>query len=107
MKKTPKFKIRNKSHFVLVAPNGKVILTSETYKTIDSVRRGIRAVKKVAKNSDNYKKLVAKDGSPYFVLMAKNNRVVGTSEMYNTRFSRWIGIQSVIRNASKAQIVYV
>ena len=107
MKKASKFKIRNKSHFVLVAPNGKVILTSETYKTFDSVKRGIRAVKKNAKNPDNYKKLIAKDGSFYFVLMARNNKVVGTSEMYKTRLGRWIGIQSVIRNASNASAVSI
>ena len=76
MRKAPKFKIRNKSHFVLVAPNGKVILTSETYKTLDSMKRGIRAVMKHSINSYNYNKLVAKDGSHYFVLKARNNKVV-------------------------------
>ena len=107
MGRKPKFRIRNKSHFVLVAPNGKVILTSEMYKQVDSVRRGIRAVKRNSKNPDNFKKMVAQDGSFYFVLIAGNNKVVGVSEMYKTRLGRWFGIQSVIRNASKAPIVYV
>jgi uncharacterized protein YegP (UPF0339 family) len=105
MMRKPKFEIRDNNYFVLVAPNGKVILVSEIYNSLQAVRRGIRSVKKNAYHDYAYKKLVAIDTSYYFTVRARNNKVVGVSEMYKTRAGRWFGIRSVMRNAPKATIV--
>jgi uncharacterized protein YegP (UPF0339 family) len=101
----PKFEIRDKKYFVLVAPNGKIILVSEMYGSVQAIKRGIRSVKKHAFEDSAYNRIRAIDDSYYFTLVAKNNKVIGASEMYKTRLGRWFGIQSVKRNARKAPII--
>lgn len=50
MRKKPKYLIKESAdgqfYFVLVAPNGKVILTSEMYKTKQGCHVGIKSIRK-------------------------------------------------------------
>ena len=90
------------NHFNLLAPNGKVILTSETYETMQGLLGGVRSVRKNAGEDSGYKLLTATDDRYYFNLQARNNKIIGTSQMYKYKFTRWIGIMSVKRNGWKA-----
>jgi uncharacterized protein len=62
-------------------------------------------VRKHALAEANFDKKVAKDGSPYFSLMAKNGESIGKSEMYKSASSRDNGIRSVMTNAPSAAVV--
>lgn len=109
MKRTPKFEIKNtvndEFYFVLLATNGKVILTSETYKTRDGARNGIASVRLNSKRKGAFTKLRDKSGQFRFSLKAQNHKIIGQSEGYKTRLGRWTGIMSVKRNAPKAETI--
>ena len=92
-------------HFVLKAKNGRVILSSEMYNSKRSAKKGIDSVK-VNSIPERFDRRTSEGETPqpYFVLLAKNKKVIGTSEMYNYNDSRENGIQSVIENAPKAEV---
>ena len=90
--------------FNLKAGNGQVILTSEGYSSRDACNNGIESVRRHAKSITHFDKKTAKDGSPYFALMASNGQSIGKSEMYRSIASRDKGIDSVMRNAGTAKI---
>ena len=90
--------------FYLKAGNCLVILTSEGYSSRDACNNGIDSVRRHAKAVANFDKKTAKDGSPYFALMASNGQSIGKSEMYRSTASRDKGIDSVMRNAGSAKI---
>ena len=46
----------------------------------------------------------SKSGQPYFVLKARNNQIIGMSQMYKRRAGCNKGIKSVIKNAPEAEI---
>ena len=46
----------------------------------------------------------AKDGQYYFTLIAPNNEIIATSEMYTTKQSCQNGIESVKENAPTARV---
>jgi uncharacterized protein YegP (UPF0339 family) len=46
----------------------------------------------------------ARDGQYYFTLIAPNNEIIATSEMYTTKQNCQNGIDSVKRNASTARV---
>jgi uncharacterized protein len=90
--------------FNLKAGNGQVILTSEGYSSLQGCENGIESVRKHAPSESNFEKKTAKDGSPYFSLMASNGQSIGKSEMYKSASSRDNGIKSVMINAPGAPI---
>ncbi len=90
--------------FNLKAANGQVILTSEGYSALPGCENGIESVRKHALSEANFDKKIAKDGSPYFSLMAKNGESIGKSEMYKSAASRDNGIRSVMTNAPEAKV---
>lgn len=90
--------------FNLKASNGETILTSEMYKSKGSAMNGIKSVKANAKDAANFKTLTAKNGEPYFVLRAGNNRVIGKSEMYSSPKALENGVDSVKKNAPDAAV---
>lgn len=104
-----KFEIRTavngQKYFVLKSPNGKIILTSETYKTRDGLNNGIISVRINSRNYKSFIEHLKSDGNYYFVLRAKNNKIVGISEGYKTKLGRLIGILSVMKNAQHAVLV--
>lgn len=86
--------------FVLKAGNGETILTSELYKSKDSVENGIASVQNNCASNERYEKKVAANGKFFFNLKAANHQVIGTSQMYATEPSREDGIASVKANGT-------
>ena len=91
--------------FNLKATNGQVILTSQGYASKASCMNGIESVKKNAQNEAQFDKKVAKNGKPYFNLMATNGQVIGASQMYASERTMLAGIASVMRNAPEAEVI--
>lgn len=104
-----KFEIKQSSDgqymFNLKAPNGEVILTSETYHQKRSAEQGVASVKANAGEDSRFQRKTAKDGSPYFVLKAANGEVIGKSEMYSSKSAMEKGIASVAKSSAAAAIV--
>ena len=90
--------------FNLLASNGQVILTSETYDSRAGALQGIESVKKHAPNDTRYGRLCARNGAPYFTLKAGNGQVIGQSQMYADAGGRDNGIRSVMENAPGAAL---
>ncbi|HWQ91707.1 MAG TPA: YegP family protein [Clostridia bacterium] len=89
--------------FNLVADNGEIILTSETYTTKASAQGGISAVKANAPLDHRYDR--RSSGTQfYFVLRGGNYEVLGTSERYTTQQARETGIAAVKREAPSATV---
>lgn len=109
MFRTPEFEIKrskdDQEYFVLRARNGKIILVSEMYKSRASVYKGIESVRVNSKRKGAFVKTQDKTGEYRFTLRAANNKVVGQSQGYNSRWGRLIGIASVKLNAPRAVIV--
>lgn len=84
--------------FNLRAGNHQVILSSQRYASKASAQQGIESVRKNAADDARYRRLMAKDGSAYFTLVAANGEIIGTSEMYTTTAARDKGIESVKTN---------
>jgi uncharacterized protein len=82
--------------FNLKAGNHEVILTSKVYKTRQDALHDIEAVRRNSLIAARFERNVAKDNSPYFVLLADNGQTLGRSEMYSTRAAMENGIQSVM-----------
>ncbi len=107
--------------FDLVAGNGEVIATSQTYKSIDTAKVGIASVQKNCsavvedQTAENYaiqkcpKFEVYKDkaGEFRFRLKAANGQVIATGEGYKTKASCLNGVSSIGKNAPDAKIVEV
>ncbi len=99
------FKGQNdKLYFRLKARNGQVILTSQGYSSKAAVKNGIESVQKNCKDSGCFEVKEAKNGKPYFNLLATNKQVIGNSQMYASMSSLRSGIDSVQRVAPKARI---
>ncbi|RWR03648.1 hypothetical protein ED28_01280 [[Pantoea] beijingensis] len=91
-------------YFRLKAGNGEVILSSEGYVSKSGCQNGIDSVKKHAANDNNYHRLEANNGAPYFTLKAANHQVIGQSEMYSSTQARDKGIESVQKNGPTATV---
>jgi uncharacterized protein YegP (UPF0339 family) len=104
--KNPKFEIyttrAGKFRFKLCAVNGQTILTSQSYSSKASAKKGIASVMKNAADEDRFVRAESKDGQFYFNLTAANKQIVGTSERYKTKASCTNGIKAVMRDAPKS-----
>jgi hypothetical protein len=98
---------KNEFRFRLKADNGQTILSSEGYVSRASCLNGIASVKKNAKDP----KRVAKTKTPNklfrFAITAANSEIIGVSQNYKSESGRNNGIDSVARNAVKAEITDV
>lgn len=106
-------------HFNLIATNGQIIGTSETYKSLASCKNGIAAVKRCAEGGIDdttveggekvkHPKFVIKTdkGGKYrFSLKARNGEVILSSQGYASKDTCLNGINSVKKNAPDAPIV--
>ena len=90
--------------FNLQAPNGQVILTSESYASKDGALKGIASVRKSAEKEKNFEVRAGKGGQPYFVLMASNKQVIGQSQKYSESRNVPKGIASVQASAPAARV---
>ena len=104
-----KFEIFNgkdgKIYFNLKARNGQVVLRSQGYANKAGAKNGIDSVRSNCKDDSCYEIKVAKNGKPHFNLLAKNNQVVGSSQMYASRATMRKGMASVRNVAPKATVV--
>lgn len=95
---------KNEFRFRLKADNGQIILSSEGYSTRAACLNGIASVKK---NAIDPKRIV-KSQTPgkmfRFAVVASNKEIIGTSQNYKSESGRNNGIDSVARNAGKAEI---
>jgi uncharacterized protein YegP (UPF0339 family) len=94
-----------KYRFNLRSGNHQVILSSETYDSKAGAENGIESVRKNATDDSQVVRKTAKDGSPYFVIKAKNGETIGKSEMYSSTSGMENGIKSVAANAPSATVV--
>lgn len=103
-----KFEIRKTKSgqykFDLKASNGQVILSSESYRSKASCKKGIHSVMNNASEDKRFDRKTAKNGSPYFNMKARNGQIIGTSEMYSNASGMENGIASVKKNAVDASI---
>jgi uncharacterized protein YegP (UPF0339 family) len=90
--------------FNLVANNGKVVLTSERYKSKASAINGIKSVKKHARSVKNFDRGKTKSGGAKFVLKASNGEPIGRSQTYKGSSGCSGGIASVKRCAPAGKI---
>jgi hypothetical protein len=90
--------------FNLKAGNGQVILTSQMYVDKAGAENGIASVKQHAADEAFFERKTAADGSPYFVLKAANDQIIGKSEMYSSESARDNGIASVRNHAPEAAV---
>ena len=98
-------KARNgKFFFHLLAANGEVILSSQMYSTKATARKGVVSVKANASDVDQYETKKNRKGEHYFILKAKNQKVIGQSEGYSGTTGVKKGIKSVSTNAAKAGV---
>lgn len=104
-----KFVIKNGSnghfYFVLVAKNGQIILSSQSYTSKAGCIKGIESVKANAADVNNYKEQESGNNKYYFNLIAANGEIIGSSETYESKTGRQSGIESVITNAPVASIM--
>jgi len=117
-----KFKIAQTKNggfrFNLVAGNGQVIATSETYSTLDACKGGVESTRKNAgahvedQTKEGFETLthpkfeVYKDkaGEFRFRLKAKNGEIIVTGEGYKAKDSCLNGIESIGKNAPDAEV---
>ena len=97
-------KSRGQFMWNLKAANGKVVLTSERYKTRRAAAAGIASVKKNCRRDACYERKTAKNGKYCFNLLATNGQVIGRSQMYASASGKNNGIRSVMANAPRGSI---
>lgn len=93
----------NEFRFRLKADNGQTILSSEGYATKASCMNGIESVKKNSGEVKRFTKTKTPTNMFRFSLTAANSQIVGTSQNYKSESGRDNGIESVKRNAAKAE----
>ena len=107
-KMEPKFEIfsgkDNRYYFRLSPENGKIVLTSEGYASLSEAKKGVAMVKLNAGISSRFEKRMSQNQQSYFVLLAKNGEIVGTSETYKSSQDRDNGIRAVKTYASEAKV---
>jgi uncharacterized protein YegP (UPF0339 family) len=95
---------KNEFRFRLKADNGQTILSSEGYSSKASCMNGIESVKKNAVDPKRVVKSTTPSKMFRFSITAANREVIGTSQNYKSESGRDNGIESVKKNASKADI---
>ena len=96
--------INEQYYFVLKANNSEIILTSEMYTQIHSLKNWIQSVKENSYYDSQYNRWISSDNKYYFTLDAEIGEVIGVSETYNSIQAMENGIQSVKENAPLASI---
>ena len=95
---------KNEFRFRLKADNGQTILSSESYSSRIACINGINSVKKNAKDPKRVSRSQTPSRMFRFAVTAGNNEIIGISQNYRSETSRDNGIDSVKRNAARAEI---
>lgn len=91
----------------LTAPNNKVILASEGYKTRFGALWGTLSVRKNTIFGKRFEVRKGVNKQWFFTLVAGNGEVIGKSEGYKTIAARKNGVASVLENAPTAATKFV
>jgi len=94
----------NEFRFRLKAGNGQTILSSEGYTTKASCLNGIESVKKNSADPKRVTQSLTPSKMFRFSITAANNQIIGVSQNYKSISGCKNGIDSVKKNASKADI---
>ncbi len=88
----------------LIASNGEVMLSSETYTTLEGAKVGISTI---IKGVDNGKFVIYQDknGNYYYKLKTANNRLLCVGEIYKSKDQCLKAVESVKRLAKDAKIM--
>jgi uncharacterized protein len=95
---------KDEYRFRLKADNGQTILSSEGYTSKASCMNGIESVRKNAADPKRVNKTKTPTNMFRFAYTAANNQIIGTSQNYKSESGRNNGIESVKKNAVKAEI---
>ena len=94
----------NEFRFRLRADNGQTILSSEGYTSKASCLNGIESVKKNSSDPNRFSKTKTPTKMFRFSMTAANSQIIGTSQNYKSESGRNNGIESIKKNAAKAEI---
>ncbi len=94
-----------KFYFRLKVQSGEIILSSQGYALRSSARRATQSVRNHATDDSCYEAKTTKNGKSYFVLKARNSKVIGTSQPYASAQGMKKGIQAVKKAAPRATLV--
>lgn len=83
-------------YFTLYAKNGEAVLRSERYLEEAGALNGIFSVADNGKNAARYQVKQGASGKWYFVLTATNGQIIGTSELYASKYNAERGRDAVI-----------
>ena len=92
-------------YFHLKAPNGEIILSSETYKTLAGCENGIGSCREHAPYDRFYGRFITDGQQLSFYLRAANNRIIVQSELCDSVHAREAGIAAAKRHAPQADVV--
>lgn len=93
-------------YFNLIASNGQVILSSMGYSSNAAINQEIHAVQAGNYSNIRFERKVSRNGKYYFVLRAADDRIIGTSELYNTEGGRDNGMEAARNNARDAEVIW-
>jgi uncharacterized protein YegP (UPF0339 family) len=93
-----------KNYFCLKVQSGEIILSSQAYELRSSARRAIQSVRDHASDLAFFFRNKNKAGKSYFLLVARNSKVIGTSQPYVSPQGVRKGIEAVKKAAAKAGI---
>ena len=107
--------------FNLIATNGRVVCTSETYTTLQNCKNGIASIKTnalvhtedqtvadaTALLCPKYELFLDKEEKFRFHLIASNGEIICASQGYTTKASALGGIASIGENAPDAETVFL
>lgn len=95
---------KNEFRFRLKADNGQIILSSEGYTSKPACLNGIESVKKNSADAKRFTKTTTPSNMFRFAISAANSQIIGTSQNYKSESGRNNGIESVMKNAARAEI---
>ena len=82
-----------------------ILVISEMYKAKQSVHVGIDAVFDAAASIEYFQHRTAKNRLFYFVIIARNGEIVGTSKMFQCNQERITAIETILTGLATAEIV--
>ena len=98
-------KARNgKFRFALKSANGRIVVTSELYEKRVGATNGIRSLRAKCDKDDAFNRKKARNGKPYFVMMAKNGKTIARSQQYASTATMEKGIRAVKNTAKDAEV---
>src|SRR5690606_28159104 len=84
-----------KHYFNLMAANGQNVLRSQGYTRLASAESGIASVLANGADKRNFEVNEASNGDYYFNLRARNGEIIGTSQLYATKYNAERGAVAV------------